>query len=65
MTVRKRRFSITEAQASAVCVALRLAINELRQAEPPTPYRKLTIAEMEELLNKIGNYNFHKEDERK
>ena len=62
MAIRRRRFSITETQASTVCVALRLAINELRQAGPPTPYRQLTIAEMEELLNKIGNYHFYKEE---
>ena len=56
----RRRFSITEPEASLICTALRLALNTLRNYGQPNVPTQLRMAEMETLLNRISNYDFRK-----
>lgn len=58
----RRRFSITEPEASLICTALRLTLNTLRQYEQPNIPTQLKMAEMETLLNRISNYRFYRDE---
>lgn len=58
----RRRFSITEPEASLICTALRLTLNTLRQYEQPNIPTQLKMAEIETLLNRISNYRFYRDE---
>ena len=58
--MKKRRYALTEEDATLILTAIEIAFSEFRAKATESPYNRYLVRNLEEIYNKLRNYDWRK-----